>query len=149
MSVLFAQHFINFQFRIEIENISYMQFVGIFHEKSIKLMFLNLDAIYLTLIGMSSETKNNTHLQRHLSIFYKTQKGWQGVKLTRLMSIFTSNKVWKFLMIIQLTKSDPKRTRVWKVPCLMPIRVNICIIYISNSKINQNIYFGFSFQKTN
>ena len=26
---------------------------------------------------------------------------------------------------IQLTKSDPKRTREWKVPCLMPIRVKV------------------------
>jgi hypothetical protein len=27
------------------------------------------------------------------------------------MSIFTSKKVWKFLIQIQQTKSDPKRTR--------------------------------------
>jgi hypothetical protein len=32
------------------------------------------------------------------------------------MSIFTSKKVWKFLIKIQLTKSDPKRTRVGKCP---------------------------------
>ena len=44
-------------------------------------------------------------------IFYKTQWAWQGVKLTRLMSIFTSKKVWKFLIQIQLTKSNPKITR--------------------------------------
>ena len=41
-------------------------------------------------------------------IFYKTQWAWQGVKLTKLMSIFTSKKVWKFLIKIQLTKFDPK-----------------------------------------
>ena len=56
-------------------------------------------------------------------IFYKTQWACQGVKLTRLMSIFTSKKVWKLLIKIQLTKPDPKRTRGWKVPCLMQIRV--------------------------
>ena len=39
------------------------------------------------------------------------------------MSIFTSKKVWKFLVKIQLTKPDPKRTGGWKVPCLVPIRV--------------------------
>ena len=59
-------------------------------------------------------------------ILYKTQWACQGVKLTWLMSIFISKKVWKFLIKIQLTKSDPKRTRVWKVPSLMPIRVKTC-----------------------
>ena len=53
------------------------------------------------------------------STFYKT---WQGIKLIQLLSIFTAKKVWKFLIKIQLTKFDPKRTRGWKVPCLMPIR---------------------------
>ena len=57
------------------------------------------------------------------NIFYNTQWAWQGVKLTRLMSIFTSKKVWKFLIKIQLIKYDPKRTRGWKVPSLMPIRI--------------------------
>ena len=41
------------------------------------------------------------------------------------MSIFTSKKVWKFLIKCQLTKYNPKRTRGWKVPSLMPIRVRI------------------------
>ena len=41
-------------------------------------------------------------------IFYKSQWAWQDVKLTRLTSIFTSKKVWKFLIKIQQTKSDPK-----------------------------------------
>ena len=36
---------------------------------------------------------------------------WQGVKVTGLMSIFTSKRVWKFLIQIQVTKSDPKITR--------------------------------------
>jgi hypothetical protein len=31
--------------------------------------------------------------------------------LILLMSIFTSKKVWKFLMKIQLTKSDPKKDK--------------------------------------
>ena len=56
-------------------------------------------------------------------IFYKTQWAWQGVKLTRLMSIFTSKKVWKFLIKIQLPKIWFKKDKRWKVPCLMPIRV--------------------------
>jgi hypothetical protein len=43
-------------------------------------------------------------------MFHKTQWAWQGVKLTQLMWIFTSNKVWKFLIKIQLTKSYPKST---------------------------------------
>ena len=43
--------------------------------------------------------------------FYKTQLAWQGVKLSRLISIFTSKNVWKFLIKIQLTKSDPKIIR--------------------------------------
>jgi hypothetical protein len=38
------------------------------------------------------------------------------------MSIFTSEKAWKFLIKIQLTKSDTKRTRI-KVSPLMPIGV--------------------------
>ena len=58
-------------------------------------------------------------------IFYKSQRARQGVKLTRFMSIFTSKKVWKFLIQIQLTKSNPKITRGVKVPWLMPIRVKV------------------------
>ena len=45
-------------------------------------------------------------------IFYKAQLACQDVKLTRLMLIFTSQKVSTFLVKIQLTKSDPKRTGV-------------------------------------
>ena len=56
--------------------------------------------------------------------FYKTQWAWQGVKLSRLISIFTSNNVWKFLIKIQLTKSNPKIIREVNSPCLMLIRVN-------------------------
>ena len=40
-----------------------------------------------------------------------------------MLSIFTYIKVWKFLIKIQLSKSDPKKCREWKVPSLMPIRV--------------------------
>jgi hypothetical protein len=63
-------------------------------------------------------------LAPHRSKFYKTQWAWQSVKLTRLMSIFTSKNIWKYLIQIELTKSNPKITRGVKVPCLMPIRVN-------------------------
>ena len=57
-------------------------------------------------------------------ICYKPRWAWQDVKLTRLMSIFTSKKVWKFLIKIQLTKSDPKRTRGGKCPpsCQLGLR---------------------------
>ena len=58
------------------------------------------------------------------------------------MSIFTSKKVKKFLMKIQLAKSDPKRTRGWKVSSLMPIRVNYQYInpaYIVGKKKSQKL----------
>ena len=61
----------------------------------------------------------------------KTQLACQGVKLTQLMSIFTSKKVWTFLIKIQLTKCDPKRTRGRKVPSLVPIRVNTKYLEVS------------------
>ena len=57
-------------------------------------------------------------------IFYKTQSAWQGVKLTRLVSIFTSKKVWNFLIKKSAEKIWSKKEKGWKVPCLMPIRVN-------------------------
>jgi hypothetical protein len=41
------------------------------------------------------------------------------------MSIFTSAKVWKILVKIQMSKSNPKVDRGWKVPCLMSIRVKV------------------------
>ena len=40
-------------------------------------------------------------------------------------SIFTSKNVWRFLIKIQLTKSNPKFLRGVNPPCLMPIRVNL------------------------
>ena len=61
-------------------------------------------------------------------IFYKTQWARKGIKLIWLMSSFTSEKVLKFLIKLQLAKSGPKRTRGWKVPYLIPIRVNIMLV---------------------
>ena len=58
-------------------------------------------------------------------IFFKTHWAWQGAKLTRLMSVFTSKIVLKILIKIQLTKYSPKMTRGWQVPCLMPNRVKL------------------------
>ena len=46
-----------------------------------------------------------------------------GCQINMINVNFHLQKVWKFLMKIQLTKSDPKRTRGWKVPSLMAIRV--------------------------
>ena len=63
-----------------------------------------------------------------------TKRVRQGIKLTRLMSIFTYKKVWKFFIKIQLTKSDPKRTRGWKVPCLMPIKSIFYKLFSANFK---------------
>jgi hypothetical protein len=61
---------------------------------------------------MSSENKTKgSSLAPPRGTFYKTQGAWQGVKLTQLMSIFTAKKLWKFLIKIWLTKSDPKRKR--------------------------------------
>ena len=62
-------------------------------------------------------------LEPSRGIFYKAQWAWQGVRLIRLVLIFTSKKVWKFLIKIQLPKIWSKKDRGWKVPCLMPIRV--------------------------
>ena len=66
---------------------------------------------------MSYESIKNVHLQ---CLFCNTQWVCQGVELSQLMPIFTSKKVWKFLVKNQLKKSDPKNDRVWKVP----IRIN-------------------------
>ena len=49
--------------------------------------------------------------------FFKTQWFWQGVKLSQLISIFTSKNVWKSLIKIQLTKSNPKIIRGVNQPC--------------------------------
>ena len=71
----------------------------------------------LTLIGMSYESMKNAHLLYHLgSFFYKTQWAWQSVKITWLMSIFTSKFFWKCLIKNQLTHSDPKRKGGGKCP---------------------------------
>ena len=53
-------------------------------------------------------------------IFYKTQWAWQGVKLTRLMSIFTSKIFDKNLP----DKIWSKKDKEIKVSPLMSIRVN-------------------------
>ena len=58
---------------------------------------------------MSSENKKNANLKRHLGL--GNEDSMKLVKLTRLMSIFTSKKVRKILIQIQRTKSNPKITR--------------------------------------
>ena len=50
-------------------------------------------------------------------------QSFYGDSISSLIKNFCLKNVWKFLIKNQLTKSDPKRTRGWKVPCLMPIRV--------------------------
>ena len=79
----------------------------------------------LTLIGMSSENKKKcSSLALPRSTFCKTQWPWQGVKLTRLVSIFTSKKVWNFLIKNQMTKSDKKRQGGGKCPALWQLGLN-------------------------
>ena len=46
-----------------------------------------------------------------------------GCQINPIMSMFIVKKVWKFLIQIQLTKSNPTIASEVKVPCLMPIRV--------------------------
>ena len=70
-------------------------------------------------------------------IFHKTQWAWQDVKLTRLMSIFTSKKVWKFSIINQLTKFDPKKGQADKTISLMPVRINL-VTFRASFMYNRN-----------
>ena len=74
------------------------------------------------------------------SKFYKTQWAWQSVKLSRLISIFTSKNVWKFLIKIQLTKSNQKIIRGVNPPCLMPTRVKTAFdeTFFVNKKLSAN-----------
>ena len=81
------------------------------------IILLHISLLFMYLVGVNPHW-HELHKQEKCSslepprgIFYKTQWAWQGVKLTPIMSIFTSKKVWKFLIKIPLTKSNPKRTR--------------------------------------
>ena len=56
------------------------------------------------------------------------------VKLARLMSIFTSKKVRKFLIRIQMTKSDPKRTGDGK--CQLGLRISMSTNYSTFYRIH-------------
>ena len=72
-----------------------------------------------------------------------------GCQITRLMSIFISKKSWKFVIQIQLTKSNPRITRGVKVPCLMPIRVKQPLYeyvraYVIEEKFTSNNNFSLS-----
>ena len=55
--------------------------------------------------GITKQEKCST-LELPRGNFCKTQWAGQGVKITQLISIFTSKKVWKFLKKNELTKSD-------------------------------------------
>ena len=74
-----------------------------------------------------------SYLALSRSKFYKTHWAWQGVKLSRLNSIFTSIVVLKFLIKIQLTKSNAKIKRGINPPCPMPIRVNVDSLALSGA----------------
>ena len=58
-------------------------------------------------------------------IFYKTQWAWQDVKLTQLMSIFTSKKVQNFFDKKSAGQNMIQNSQGDKSFPLMPIRVNI------------------------
>ena len=92
---------------------------------------------YLTLIVMSYKSKKNAQLQLRLWAFFKRHNELgNGVKLTQLLSIFTSKKGRNLLIKIQLTNSYPKRTRGWKVPSLMPIGVKLPLITLGFGEQN-------------
>ena len=78
----------------------------------------------LNLIGMTYESKKNAHLSRHLGAFFirLNELGCEGVKLTRLVSIFTSKKS---LEIFDKNSADKIRYKKDKrvESALMPIRV--------------------------
>ena len=50
-----------------------------------------------------------------------------GCKINPIDVNFYLQTVSKILIKIQLTKYNPNRTRGWKVPCLMPIRVKYLV----------------------
>ena len=56
------------------------------------------------------------------------------------MSIFTSKNVWKFLIKIQLTKSNPKIIKGINPPCLMPIRIMTNMYLAHQARPNQDFY---------
>ena len=62
-----------------------------------------IETLMLTLIGISLENKKIAHLYLHLEASH--------IRLNELgsVSIFTSKKVWKFLIKIQSKKSDPNK----------------------------------------
>ena len=54
---------------------------------------------------------------------------------------FHLQKVWKFLIKIQLKNSDAIRTGGWKVPSLMPIRVKLLNLKSWNEDEISDIFF--------
>ena len=85
-------------------------------------------------MARAQKTKNISSLPPPRSKFYKTQWAWQGVKLTELMSIFTSKKVWKFLIQVQLTKSNPKITRRQK--CIVSCQLGLMQVEFCSQPAN-------------
>ena len=74
-----------------------------------------------TIIGMSYESNKNAHLFFHLgAIFIRLNALGRVSKLTQLMSIFTSNFFFKFLIKIQLIQEGQG---VKSISPDMPIRV--------------------------
>ena len=85
----------------------------------------------LTLIVMSSENKKNAHLQRHLGPLFIRLNKLDRVSNYPIDVNFHLHKVWTFFIKIQSTKSVPKRTRGWKVPCIMLIKVLFGLNFVS------------------
>ena len=101
---------------------------------------------------MSYESKiKSLSLAPSRGTFYKTQWPWQGVKLTRLISIFNFIKVWKFLIKIQLIKFNPKRATIKKCPPPHPLSCQLgskllCSREHMGMRREIQIYCSFTFQ---
>ena len=68
-----------------------------------------------------------------------------GCQINPIDVNFYLQKVWKFLIQIQLTKSNPKITRGVKVPCLMPIRVKESVPLFSLSSQKAETEFSLNY----
>jgi hypothetical protein len=66
-----------------------------------------------------------------------TQWAWKGVKLTKLMSIFSSKKVLEIFDKNSAGKTWSKKNNGWKVPSLMPIKVKGAFLFLRGKLIRK------------
>ena len=86
---------------------------------------------------MSYESKKNAHLQCHLVACFISLN--ELFKLTRMMSIFTSKTVWKLLIKIQWTKSDPKKYKGGNCPPSCQLGIKDTSRHTSNESLGQQM----------